>query len=63
MIAAIVCRGFGPAASIALVVTRGYAISAVVVVLPDPGDVRFGIVYDASNLPAPGDVRLGVVYG
>lgn len=33
------------------------------VVLPDPGDVRLGIMYDAVNLPLPKDVRLGVSYG
>jgi hypothetical protein len=34
-----------------------------VVTLPDPRDVRFGVVYDFGNLPVPRDVRLGVVYG
>jgi len=33
------------------------------VVVPDPGDVRAGIVYDQGNLPTPGQVRAGVVYG
>lgn len=33
------------------------------ITLPDPGDVRAGVVYDENNLPDPGDVRLGVVYG
>lgn len=33
------------------------------VIVPDPGDVRLGVVYDADDLPAVSDVRLGVVYG
>lgn len=32
-------------------------------VLPDPGDVRLGVVYDLGNLPQPKDVEFGVVYG
>jgi len=58
---AIITLGLGTWGSVNEVITLGYGSTTAVV--PDPGDVRLGVVYDANNLPAASDVRLGVVYG
>lgn len=64
-IPAVITGGYGSWGSPGLVTTLGYGTEGGggTVILPDPGDVRDGVVYDENNLPDPGDVRDGVVYG
>lgn len=54
MIAQLVCRGFGPSASIALLVTAGYSIGAAAVVIPET-------VWPGAQAPAVWCVLPGTV--